>query len=76
MEILILYNPNCPSKKILPTLVKQALEELNITCEFSEKIIENLEEAQQFRFYGSPSIKVNGKDLEPGADESKNLGLG
>ncbi len=76
MEVLILYAPNCPSRKILSGLIKQVLDEFGITYEITEEIIRNNEEAVELRFYGSPTIKVNGVDLEPGADEAKEPGLG
>jgi len=34
------------------------------------------EKTRQLKFLGSPSIRVNGLDIEPGADERQDYGLG
>lgn len=76
MKILILYSHNCHFKDRLVDIVKQAADELYVTFEIEEKIVETPEEAHRFRFYGSPTIKVEGRDLEPEAEVSKTPGLG
>ncbi len=73
---MILTTRNCPSRKVLPALVKEALSELGLSLEVEERLVSTLEEARSLRFYGSPSLKLDGKDLEPGADETKEPGLG
>lgn len=75
-EILILYSPGCSSRKVLPSLLKEALKELGLDYALEEITIETPAEAEELRFYGSPTIKVEGQDLEPGADQEKSPGLG
>ncbi|WP_297054968.1 hypothetical protein [Thermosulfurimonas sp.] len=56
--------------------MKEALSELGLSLEVEERLVSTPEEARSLRFYGSPSLKLDGKDLEPGADETKEPGLG
>jgi len=77
LKIKLLFSPGCSSQRILPELVREALEELGISSyELSSAVIKSWEEAQRFRFYGSPTIKVNDQDLEPGAEGGKKISLG
>jgi hypothetical protein len=34
-----------------------------------------MEEAQERRFLGSPTLRVDGRDVEPGADERTDFGM-
>lgn len=34
-----------------------------------------MEEAEAYRFLGSPTLRVDGRDIEPGADERTDFGF-
>lgn len=53
----------------MPTLenLKAALKELNLSHELTQIEVKNSEQAAAVGFLGSPSILVNGHDLETGA---------
>ena len=68
MKIEVLYFASCPTAKDAIANVKAVLKERNLQADIKLIAVETEEKAKQVGFQGSPSIRVNGKDLE-GRDE-------
>ena len=70
MDITVLYCDDCPS--LNPTLerVKKVLNEENIEQEILLKKVETSEEAVNLKFTGSPTILINGIDIDPPGEGS------
>jgi hypothetical protein len=75
MRVEVLSFEGCPNAEATHDLVRQAmcLEELDAPIAFIE--IDNPEVAQHMRFLGSPSVRVNGEDVEPSANDRTEYGL-
>lgn len=70
MKVEILVFDGCPNAKGAEQLVHAAMKELNVAADIEVvKVIDN-EDAVAKRFLGSPSIRIDGKDLEVEEDES------
>ncbi len=52
-------------------LIKEVAEEFGAEIELEDVVVSNEEEARKFRHIGSPTIHVNGLDIEP---EARNIG--
>ena len=69
----VLYFEGCPSQaRLLPTverLAEQAGAELRV------RTVQTPEAAEAERFLGSPTVRVNGVDVDPGAGERDDFGL-
>jgi hypothetical protein len=52
------------------------LDEKKLNIPMEQILIHNEEEAGTTKFLGSPTIKINGNDLEPSARELSQTGLG
>lgn len=65
MKIEIVSIPDCPNH--IPTLerVKSVMNSQSWHFPVTERIVTSEEEATDFRFGGSPTVLVNGCDLEP-----------
>lgn len=68
MRIELLYFDSCPSYKQALANIKAALKEKNLQAELKLITVESEEKAEKVGFQGSPSVRINGKDLE-GRDE-------
>ncbi len=67
MRLDILYFAECPHYRPTVELVHQVGAELGVQAEVREVEILDQEDAERLRFLGSPSVRVDGVDIEPAA---------
>jgi hypothetical protein len=67
-RIEILSFDGCPNVRAAEELVGRVTEELGIKADVERVFVESPEVAERAHFLGSPSIRVNGHDIEPGAE--------
>jgi hypothetical protein len=67
IELLVI--PDCPNARGARELVDRVAAELGIVLDVETSVVKGAGAAERRRFLGSPTIRVNGHDLEPGADE-------
>jgi hypothetical protein len=71
MKIEFLYFKNCPGYKPALSLLEQILLENNTVVSIEKIEVTTPELAIQYRFLGSPSIRINGVDIEGQVDSSE-----
>jgi len=64
MRVQILYILNCPWCVKTKKLVKESLEELGVKAKVEEILIDTNEKARKYEFVGSPTVRVNGTDVQ------------
>lgn len=64
MTIELLYLPNCPHHGAASDLIRDVLNAEGMAAEFTETAISDYAEAKEQRFPGSPTLRVNGRDIE------------
>ena len=69
MIIEILLFDDCPNAEATEKLVRETVSKLEIDASIEITKVINNDEAIDKRFLGSPSIRINGKDLEVEEDE-------
>ncbi len=65
----ILYFDGCPNHQAALALVEKVAAQLGLDAEVRLVRIADAEAAERLRFLGSPTIRVGGRDVEPGAAE-------
>jgi hypothetical protein len=65
MHIDILYFEGCPNGEPARVLVERILSEERLIADVTMVEIDDMEAVQAHRFFGSPTIQVNGVDIEP-----------
>ncbi len=65
----ILYFDDCPNHEAARALVERVAAELRLDPEVRLVEVPDLDTASQLRFLGSPTIRIEGRDVEPGAEE-------
>ena len=75
MRIELLYFHGCPSQQRLQPRLERLLREAGLEPAVKLRRIESPESAEAERFLGSPSVRVNDEDVEPGADERDDYAL-
>ena len=75
MVIEILFFSGCPHHEPTLNLTNEVLGELGLDVEIRVIPVESADEAVRHRFVGSPSVRVDGKDIELDAHERTDFGL-
>lgn len=65
MKIEVLYSPECPNYVQTLALVHDVLAETGIPAQVELVRVETEDEARRLRFIGSPTVRVDGVDVEP-----------
>jgi hypothetical protein len=65
----LLYFEGCPNHHAARQLVERIAIEEGAVADVRLVEVSSPEEAVALRFLGSPTVRVNGHDVEPGADE-------
>ncbi len=65
MKVELLYYPDCPSHERALELVREALALEDIDAPVNVIRVETDEEAERYRFIGSPTIRFNGIEVDP-----------
>jgi hypothetical protein len=74
MTLELLYMPGCPHHGAALDLVRGVLRDEGLTAEFKETPIANYDDAKRHCFPGSPTFRVNGRDIE--VEDSQTLAVG
>ncbi len=76
MKVEVLYFEGCPNHAPATELVREALRKEGKRADVLEVEVHTPEQAQSLGFLGSPSIRINGVDVEPEARLAKTFGFG
>jgi hypothetical protein len=65
----------CPN--VTPTVerLNKVLAEMSVNSQITQTHVSDHESAQALRFLGSPTVRINGIDIEPSAQSGNDYGL-
>ena len=75
LEIEVFYFEDCPHHLSTLERIHQVLREEGRHAEVREVLVPDTRAAQAARFLGSPTVRVNGIDIEPEAREQTDFSL-
>jgi hypothetical protein len=75
VRIEVLYFDGCPNHEALLPRLREIMERTGVSTEIDLRRITDDEAAQREHFLGSPTVRVNGRDVEPDADLRTDFGL-
>jgi hypothetical protein len=75
MRIELLYFEGCPGYQLSLHTLKRILAEENIDSNVETICVESVEKAMEVGFLGSPSIRIDGRDVEEDARDLKDFGM-
>jgi hypothetical protein len=75
VRIELLYFDGCPNHDALLPRLREILANTGISTEIDLRRITDDEAAQRERFLGSPTVRVNGHDVEPDAERRTDYGM-
>lgn len=68
MRVSFLYYEECPSHELALGRLREVMAEEGIPSEVEVVKVESEDQARQLRFVGSPTIRVDGLDIDPPSD--------
>lgn len=75
IRIRVLCSEGCANTPPTVELVRNVAEDLNIPVNIDIVMVVTEEQARELRFLGSPTVQVDGVDIEPSARDSVAFGL-
>jgi hypothetical protein len=75
MKIEVLYVPNCPNHAVALERLRDILSGEGLETHLNEVLVSNTAMAHLLKFPGSPTIRINGRDIEAQEEETASFGL-
>jgi hypothetical protein len=75
VRVEVFYMADCPSHPEAVKLIRDILAAEDITAEIHEVLVRDELMANKLRFLGSPTIRINGRDVAGELQRSENFAL-
>jgi hypothetical protein len=75
MKVELLYFERCPSRDAFLPRLHELLAQAEVDVAVRQRRVESDEAAERERLLGSPTLRVNGVDVDPGAGERTDYSL-
>lgn len=76
MTIELLHIDGCPGAEVLLARLRALLDAAGDDTPIRQRLIESDDDARRERFLGSPTLRVDGRDIDPGAHARQDYGIG
>jgi hypothetical protein len=70
VRVAFLFYEDCPSHELALERLREVLDEEDVDAEVEVVKVESEEQAQERHFVGSPTILLNGQDIDPPPPDS------
>ena len=75
ITIEVLFFDGCPSHEALLPRLRELMVEAGVDAPVQLTRVKSAPEAERERFLGSPTLRINGSDVEPAANQRTDFGL-
>jgi hypothetical protein len=75
VNVEVLYFDGCPNHGELLPRLRDLMRRAGVSTEIELRAITDHEAALRERFLGSPTVRVDGRDVEPAADRRSDFGM-
>jgi hypothetical protein len=75
VTIELLYFDGCPSHEAFLPRLHELLAQTGVDVPVQQRRVESDAAAQRERFLGSPTLRIDGVDIDPGAGDRTDYGL-
>ena len=75
MKVEVLYVAECPSHPAAVQLVKEVLAAEGVAADIHEVLVRDQRMANEVRFLGSPTIRINGRDVAGESQKAQSFAL-
>jgi hypothetical protein len=75
VEVSVFHTEGCQSTPAAIQAIESIAAQAGVSVHLRTVLIDSAEDASHHRFLGSPTIHVNGRDIDPSARPSETYGL-
>ncbi|NJD61735.1 MAG: DUF2703 domain-containing protein [Deltaproteobacteria bacterium] len=75
LKMVVLYNEGCPATPKTIQLIEECISEYGFHVELRKILVSSQEEANEWKFLGSPTVQINGIDIDPAVRDAKVFGF-
>ncbi len=75
MQVKVASLEKCSATQPTISRVKEIAEDMGIAIDFSHVVIRTAEEAKKHRHIGSPTVQIDGLDIDPEARDVAQFGV-
>lgn len=75
ISIIVLHTEGCPSTPKTVEMIRECSSKLGIPTDLRKVLVRTQDEADAWRFLGSPTVQVNGIDIDSSARTSSIFGF-
>jgi hypothetical protein len=75
IDVAVLFTDGCANTPPTVALVEEVARKLDIQIRLRRVRIESVEQAEERKFLGSPTVLVNGLDIDPAARSCTSYGF-
>lgn len=75
MKVEVLYFDGCPSHEALMLRLRELMRDAAIVAPVELRHVGSVQQAERERFLGSPTLRIDGRDVDPTAAQRDDFGL-
>ena len=75
MNVKVISLATCPATAPTIARIREVAREMGVAVTIEHAVVKTSEDAVAQRLIGSPTVQINGLDIEPGAREIEQFGL-
>lgn len=75
LTVVVLHNERCPSTPKTIERIEECISEYGFHVELRKVLVSTQAEANEWKFLGSPTVQVNGIDIDPDVRDAKGFGF-
>ncbi len=75
VDVRVLYTQGCANTPPTVQLIERVAQDMGLSIEINKVSVTSQAQAEKLRFLGSPTVQIDGQDIEPDARHSSDFGL-
>jgi hypothetical protein len=76
IAVEVLHTEACSTWRATALRIQELADGESLAVDLAASTIKTLDEAAEYRFVGSPTVRVDGRDVQPEAERLEDFGLG
>jgi hypothetical protein len=75
LDVQILYTAGCANTPQTVQCVRDVAQDMGIAIQVNQVLVASQDEADALHFLGSPTVQINGQDIDPAARAATTFGF-